>query len=64
MKMHGCHNRPPLGKPLVAFVGYRFPEQRLEPQTREIPFAMSTDCQYSKQTKNDPRCAGCTNKAQ
>lgn len=60
---HGCHNRPPLGRPLVVFDGYRFPAQRLEPITREVPFAMSTDCQYSKSTPADPRCAGCVNHA-
>lgn len=28
-------------------------------QTADIPHSMSTDCRYSRDTPDDPRCSGC-----
>lgn len=32
-------------------------------KTKEIPHVMTTACQYSRDTTDDPRCAGCRWKA-
>ena len=28
-------------------------------QTEDIPHSMSTDCRYSRDNQDDPRCSGC-----
>lgn len=68
MKRNGCHNRPPLGSaaPVLAQDGWinvrpgeRFSRASRIPIMKEVPFRMSTECVYSKEFGQDPKCAGC-----
>lgn len=54
MNKNGCYNRPPLVQ------GYPVHEHF---KRTYITHTMTTDCQYSKTTR-DPRCAGCKHEQQ
>jgi hypothetical protein len=68
MSPYGCWNkpRPVAGKPiLVQDAYYSMPpvpdgQTCLSLRYVTVPFAMSTDCQYTQQHRTDPHCAGCT----
>lgn len=65
---NGCHNRLPLGSRTYPVqdgwsydVTFGATESRL-PVIRQQDHVMSTDCQYSQLTTNDPGCNGCIRK--
>lgn len=72
VRPYGCHNRPDLGQPLRVQTGWidckpfvspmGYVVSRL-PTFEEVPFAMTTECQYSLVTK-DERCVGCRHNQQ
>lgn len=66
MSIYGCHNkpRPVKDSPIWVQDGYVTNEdgtQRIDRMV-QIPYVMSTDCQYTKMHPNDPHCAGCVHK--
>jgi hypothetical protein len=69
MALHGCHNLPREGKPLLVQDGwldvpYEFHHGRRahfitrRPLMREIPFVNSLDCRHDKKL-TDPGCKDC-----
>jgi hypothetical protein len=71
VKLHGCHNRPPLGKArivpdgdesiVIQAIGESDASVILAPTWREVPHATTTDCQYTTSPAGlrDPACTGC-----
>jgi hypothetical protein len=71
MTIYGCYNkpRPIAGSPVIAQDGYKGAwDPRYASITRSrnwitVPYAMSTECQYTKQHAADPHCSGCVHRA-
>ena len=63
--MYGCHNKP-RQTPQSSYLaqdGYALGITTREPSLKWVGHAMSTECQYSKNTV-DAKCDGCMNKGQ
>jgi hypothetical protein len=72
MSLYGCQNkpRPEYGAPLLVQQGWNQMSGHADDGTIglltrmvEIPYVMSTDCQYTKQHASDPQCMGCIHQA-
>lgn len=68
MTLYGCHNkpRPVTGAPIVVRDGYYASTLYLNDViacTTNVPYVMSTDCQYTKQHAADPHCSGCVHRS-
>jgi hypothetical protein len=71
MSLYGCFNksRPAAGAPLQVQDGYFGASDPAHAATARlarwivIPYAMSTECQYTRQHASDPQCAGCVHRA-
>lgn len=63
MNYYGCRNRPPFLPTLTVFDGYT-DDTRQHVQTKEIPFRMNPDCQFTKTAEGqaDDRCNGCNHR--
>ena len=65
---HGCYNRAPLeGRTYPVQNGWRYVSRPGQGSTRDpviqhVPHVMTTDCQYSQRTTDDPSCTGCIRK--
>lgn len=65
--LNGCHNRKPFQKSYEGQFGWTPVEQvhgmRVRvPVVERVPHRMTTACQYSLLTRDDPGCVGCTRK--
>lgn len=64
---NGCHNRPPLGERTHPVqTGWVMVQDddigiltRSPIMVNQASDRMTTDCQYSRSTRDDPGCAGC-----
>ena len=72
MSLYGCHNkpRPEYGAPILVQQYWHQMSGHASDGTIgllarmvDIPYVMSTDCQYTKQHAGDPQCAGCSHRA-
>jgi len=73
MSKYGCHNkpRPTAGAPLNVQDGYvtgvfeyeSGASDRID-RIVQVPFAMTSDCQYTRQHAADPECSGCVERNQ
>lgn len=72
MSVYGCSNkpRPEYGAPILVQEGWHQLPGAGEDGTIgilarmvEVPYVMSTDCQYTKQHAADPHCSGCVHRA-
>lgn len=61
MKPNGCHNRAPYKSSVVVQDGWEYMGSTRIPIVKEVPFVMTTDCNYktTELGKNDERCNGC-----
>jgi hypothetical protein len=70
MSLYGCNNkpRPVAGAPLQVQDGYFGTYDPAHAATVRLarwiiaPYAMSTECQYTKQHASDPQCSGCVHR--
>lgn len=67
MSTYGCWNKPrPTAKaPLPVQDGWRDLSNGRSryPNMVTTPFAMTTECQYTRQHASDPQCSGCVHRA-
>jgi len=72
MSIYGCHNkpRPVIGAPINVQDGYHVGIFDYEDGTSDridrivqVPYGMSTPCQYTKLHVADPQCSGCVHRA-
>jgi hypothetical protein len=55
VRLHGCHNRPPLQDAIQVQDGWTDDGRRI---IKQMPFVMSRDCRHDLKL-TDPGCAGC-----
>lgn len=72
MSIYGCHNkpRPNAGTAVLAQDGWVYGLFDYEAghtdriaRIVQTPYAMSTDCQYTRTHATDPLCSGCVHRA-
>ncbi len=67
-RKHGCFNRAPLeGRSYPVQDGWVYQPMTATETTRaavikRVPHVMTTDCQYSQHTTDDPGCTDCIRK--
>ena len=61
---YGCHNRPDYKPTLMVQDGYYTEDHLRISKMVEIPFTMTTECQFTKTDlgKTDPKCNNCERK--
>lgn len=72
MTTHGCHNKPgpTRSTTYLAQDGYEPAVSQgngnytRTPRYVLVPHVMTTECQYTRGTPDDPRCKGCTHRHQ
>jgi hypothetical protein len=64
MKQNGCHNRPPYRSQLKVVDGHWDDGVQRIPKLTQIPYRMTTGCQYTLTTlgQADAGCDGCKHK--